>query len=255
MFFVGKCYGWKQGYSCFLKNIDYYCWRKEFLWPVGCSSRENSQGKTPSITFRVSVWLKEETMGIFGIYGQQDVLLSQVSLGFFSNDCPKKANTFEYFELIGAANPFANPFFLFLARTLISTRAVCNAPWDFQRCCEEPQQGKQQDTAAEGGIVFVWELLKICIQKAVTWVAFSQNLECKRILWFFNKTGEEWCHGRGFPGVWFLHMMDSWETEQKFTNCHFCVAVFSHATFPCLTLHNIKSLLKMGAVLLKMSTT
>lgn len=45
MFFVGKCCGWKQGYSCFLKNIDYYCWRKEFLWLVGCSSRENSQGK------------------------------------------------------------------------------------------------------------------------------------------------------------------------------------------------------------------
>lgn len=49
---------------------------------------------------------------------------------------------------------------------------------------------------------------KICIQKAVTWVAFSQNLECKRILQFFNKTGEEWCHGRGFPGVWCLWMIN-----------------------------------------------
>jgi len=47
-------------------------------------------------------------MGIFEIYDWQDILLSQASLGFFSNGCPKKANTFKYsFELIVAANPSA----------------------------------------------------------------------------------------------------------------------------------------------------
>lgn len=189
MFFVGKCCGWKQGYSCFLKNIDYYCWRKEFLWTVRCSSRENSQGKSPYRNhFQSKNSIKRGDNGnIWNLRPTGRSTFSSFPRIFFPNGCPKKANTFKHFELIGEANPFANPFFLLLARTLISTWAVCNMPWDFQWCCEEPQQGKQQDVAVRGGIVFVWELLKICIQKAVTWVAFSQNLERKRVLWFFNK--------------------------------------------------------------------
>lgn len=110
-----------------------------------------------------------------------------------------------------SSKSICKPFFwwvFFLARTLISAWAACNAPRDFQWCCEETQRRKQQDSAVEGGIVFVWELLKYVYKKAVTWVAFSQNLECKRILQFFNKTGEEWCHGRGFPGVWCLWMIN-----------------------------------------------
>lgn len=30
---------------------------------------------------------------------------------------------------------------------------------------------------------------------------FIENLECNRILQFFNKTSEEHCHGTGFPGA------------------------------------------------------
>lgn len=213
MLFVGKCYGWKQGYSCFLKNIAYYCWRKEILWPVGCSSGENSQGKTPYRNcFQSKNLIKRwDNRNTWNLWSAECSAFSSFPW-IFSNGCPKKANTFKYFfELIGAANPFANPFFFFF----FFGKDINQRSGSLQRATRFPVMlwGDAAEKAA--GLSsrrrnhLCLRTAKICIQKAVTWVAFSQNLECKRILRFFNKTGEEWCHGRGFPGVWRLWMINT----------------------------------------------
>lgn len=209
MLFVGKCYGWKQGYSCFLKTIDYYCWRKEILWPVGCSSGENSQGKTPYRNhFQSKNLIKRWDNGnTWNLWSAGHSAFS----GFpwiFSNGCPTKASTFKYFfELIEAANPLANLF--------CSGRDIKQRSGSLQHAARFPVMlwGDAAEKAAglsgQKRNSLCLRTAKICIQKAITWVAFRQNLECKRILQFFNKTGEEWCHGRGFPEVRCLWMINT----------------------------------------------
>lgn len=184
------------------------------LWPVGWSSGENSQGKTPYRNrFQSKNLIKRWGNGnTWNLWSAGHSAFSSFPW-IFPNGCPKKANAFKYFfELIGAANPFANcwVFAFFLFGKDINQRS--GSP---QRATRFPAMLRGAAAEKAAGLSsrrrnsLCLRTAKICIQKAVTWVAFSQNLEWERILQVFNKTGEEWCHGRGFPGVRRLWMINT----------------------------------------------
>lgn len=163
MLFVGKCYRWKQGY-CFLKPIDYYCWRKEILWPVGCSSGENSQGKTPYRNcFQSKNLIKRWDNGnTWNFWSAGHSAFS--SLSWMSSNAPKK-------QTHSNTSPSSQGQQIRLQTPFIVGKNICQRSGSLQhtallqRCCEETQQRPQQDSAVEGAIAFVRELLKYVYNK------------------------------------------------------------------------------------------
>lgn len=120
MFFVGKCYGWKQGYSCVLKNIDYYCWRKEILWPLGCSSRENSQGKTPYRNhFQSKNLIKRGDNGnIWNLRPAGRSTFSSFPQIFFSKWLPQKSKHIQVLWAVRSSKSICKPLLSFLGQDI-----------------------------------------------------------------------------------------------------------------------------------------
>lgn len=191
--------------------MDYYCWRKEILWPVGCSTGENSQGKTPYRNrFQSKNLIKRWDNGNTWNLWPAGRSACSTFPWIFSNGWPQKKQNF--FELIEAEKFRLQTLFLFpfffgkgINQRLGSPHRA--APFPVMLWGDAAEKAAGLSSRRRNGLCL--RTAKICTQKALMWVAFSQNLACKRILRFFNKTGEQWCHGRGFPGVWCLWMINT----------------------------------------------
>lgn len=106
-------------------------------------------------------------MRILEIYDQQDMLLSQVSLRVFQMAAPKKSKHIQI--LLQAENLFTNLFFFSSAinQCLGSLQSAAR----FGVTLSGDVAGKAAGPASRERNGLCWRAAKICIQKAITWVA------------------------------------------------------------------------------------